>query len=307
MTWLIFSLFGAFFWALVHHIDKLLLTKFAVNYGVGALVIFSSLFPALLLPIVIFVPNIDPLTLPFNTILGLFFSGLLGAVAALCYFYALEEEETTIVVSMYQLSPVFGYVLGVILLDEILAGMQIVGALITILGVTVLSFEFLEEHGVVMKKKMTLLMIAAAFIFALGDVVYKSAAIDNVPYLSSIFWLFAGYVVFGIAALLCVKEYRRNFFSILQNRHHAVLGINLVNESLQTAALMCTAYALLLAPVALVLVMDSYQPILVFIIGIFLTFFAPHLAQEKLTPWHFLHKTVAIVIAVIGTILMQST
>jgi len=145
MSWMIFALLGAFFWALVHHLDKFLLTRFAHNYGVGSIVIFSSLFPIIILPIFVWIFGIDPLAIPIEIIMVLIGAGLLGAIAALCYFHALEREETTVVVSMYQLSPVFGYVLGLVFLNEILATIQIIGAVITILGVSILSFEIHEE------------------------------------------------------------------------------------------------------------------------------------------------------------------
>lgn len=306
MPWIIFAFTGVFFWALVHHLDKLLLSKFAVHYGIGALVIFSSLFPALILPILLAFVGAAPFALSTATIATLISAGILGAIASLCYFYALEKEETTIVVSTYQISPVFGYLLGIVFLGEILAQLQIIGALITILGVTLLSFEFLEKRKIIFRKKMTLLIAASAFAYALGNVVYKGAAIGEAPYLAAMFWVFVGYVIFGIMALSIVKDYRNNFFSIIQNRNYLVFGFNVLNECFQTAALMFTAYALLLAPVALVLVIDSYQPILVFTIGILLTIFAPKLVSEKLTLQHLLHKSTAIAIAILGTTLMQS-
>src|SRR3989344_9282194 len=117
------------------------------------------------------------------------------------------------------------------------------------------------------------------------------------------FWIFVGYVTFGLGALIMVENYRKNFFSVFRNRNHTVLSLNALNECFQTAGVMFTAYAILLAPVALVLVIDSYQPVIVFALGILLTLFAPTLASEKLSIQHFLQKSIAIVIAVLGTIL----
>ena len=305
MSWVIFALLGALFWALVHHLDKLLLTKFSLHYGIGSLVVFSSLFPALVLPILLLITGMSPFAAPIESIAILIGAGVLGAIAALCYFHALETDETTIVVSMYQLSPVFGFVLGFVFLGEALASIQIIGALVTILGVTILSFEFLEEKRIQIRSKTTTLMVAAAFIYALGDVVYKGAVVGQVSYLAAMFWVFVGYIIFGIAALVMVREYRENVLAVFRNRHHTVLGLNLLNECFQTAGVMFTAYAILLAPVALVLVMDSYQPVLVFALGIILTIFAPALARERLSIQHFLQKSIAILIAILGTVLMQ--
>ncbi len=273
MTWLLFALAGAFFWALVHHIDKLLLTRFSVNYGVGSIVIVSSLFPLVVLPFLLVFASSSPFSVPLEIIITLVAAGLLGAIAALYYFHALEADEATIVVSMYQLSPVFGYVLGLAFLDEQLETIQIIGALVTILGVSILSFEFLEEKRIRIRGRTTALMAVAAFTYAFGDVVYKGATVGQLPYTTAMFWVFVGYIVFGIAAVLLMREYRANFLSVIRNRSSAVLTLNALNETFQTAGLMFTAYALLLAPVALVLVIDSYQPVLVFAIGILLTLF----------------------------------
>src|SRR3989344_1746574 len=149
MPWVIFALAGVFSWAIVHHLDKFLLSKFSLRYGIGALVIFSSLFPVLILPLLLAFVGAAPFALPSATIATLISAGILGAIAALCYFYALEKEETTIVVSMYQISPVFGYLLGIVFLGEILAQLQIFGALVTILSVMILSFDFFEERKII--------------------------------------------------------------------------------------------------------------------------------------------------------------
>lgn len=304
MMWMLLALAGAFCWALVHHLDKLLLTRFSASYGVGSIVIISCLFPLAVLPFLLLFIDTS-LFVPTTIIIALVAAGLLGAIAALFYFYALENEEATIVVSMYQLSPVFGYVLGLAFLGEKLATTQIIGALITILGVTILSFEFLEEKRVRIRGKTTMLMASAAFLFALGDVVYKGAASSEIPYAAAMFWVFVGYIIFGFGALVGVRKYRENLRAVVARKSATILALNGLNEIFQTAALMCTAYALLLAPVALVLTIDAYQPILVFAIGIFLTIFAPSLAREKISLRHVLHKSAAIAIAVLGTILMQ--
>lgn len=305
MSWVIFAFAGAFSWAVVHHLDKLLLYKYSSRYGIGALVIFSSIFPALILPILLAFIGTMPFALSTTKISTLITAGILGAFAALCYFYALEKEETTIVVSMYQLAPVFGYVLGVVFLGEMLTQLQMAGALITILGVTLLSLEFFEDRKMGIRKRTTLFIGVSAFVYALGNVVYKGAAIGDVPYLAAMFWVFVGYVIFGVTTLCIVRDYRNNFISVLRNRHYSVLSFNVLNECFQTAGVMFTAYALLLAPVALVLVMDSYQPILVFVIGMGLTLFAPSLSTERLALFHLLHKCTAISVAVLGTLLMQ--
>lgn len=302
MPWIIFAILGAFFWALVHHLDKLLLTKFSAQHGVGTVFIFSSLFPILALPIIAFLePNVFLLS-PHATMV-LIVAGVLGGVASLLYFNALEKEETTIVISMFQLLPLFGYILGMIFLDEYLSFIQVLGALIIIGGATLLSLEFIEEKHVHIRTTMVVLVSASAFLYASADVLYKSAGIQT-SYLTAVFWFFVGSIVCGFGALIAVKSFRENFFATIKERRSSLIPLNILNELFQTASVLCLTYALLLAPVALVLSVDAYQPIFVFFLGVFLTFFFPKLATEKLSTRELLQKVIAIGMTVVGVLLI---
>ena len=65
-----------------------------------------------------------------------------------------------------------------------------------------------------------------------------------------------------------------------------------------------TSYAYLLAPVALILLSQSFQPIFVFVIGIFLTIFFPKISVENIHTKNLWQKFFAIVITGIGTYLL---
>ncbi len=305
MSWLIFALLGAFFWSLVHHLDKIILGILPSGRGVGSIVVISSLFPILAIPFLWYFGSVSPFSLPLLHSGLLMLSGVIGALAALCYFYALEDEETSVVVSLYQLSPVFGYIFGIMFLGEVLTPVQIIGALVTVLGVTILSVEFIEERTVRIRGKATALMVTASLLYALGDVVYKDVTVEAVPYLTAMGWVFVGYVFFGIAALAGIQEYRQSIYTLFRVRTRGIMGLNGLNEVLQIGGLMATAYALLLAPVAMVLVIDAYQPVLVFLIGIALTYLAPSFVKENLSTHHLIHKGVAIGVAVLGTVLLH--
>ena len=64
------------------------------------------------------------------------------------------------------------------------------------------------------------------------------------------------------------------------------------------------AFTYLLAPIGLVLLTESFQPIFVFMLGIFFTFFIPKVATEKIYARHILQKVLAIFITAIGTYLL---
>ncbi len=304
MDWFLIALIGPLCWSVVHHLDKFLLNKFQKNRGIGSIVLFSSLFPAVLLPVLALIRP-DVFSIQGTQIFTLICVGFMGALAALFYFHALEDEEASIVVSMYQLSPIFGYILGFLVLGEAVGITNTIGSLVIIMGATVVSFNFSDKARPRFKAKMVLLMVGASLFYALADVIFKGSALENNSYVISIFWSFVGFVLFGLALFAFVSSYRESFLEDIKMHGKTLLGINTLNEVLQTCATMATFYAILLAPVALVLTLDAYQPVIVFALGIILTLYFPKLATEKISTKHLLQKSVSIAIIILGTILIH--
>jgi hypothetical protein len=77
-----------------------------------------------------------------------------------------------------------------------------------------------------------------------------------------------------------------------------------LNEGLYIIGNVVVAFAYLLAPIGLVLLTESFQPIFVFALGIFFTFFFPKVATEKIYARHILQKVIAICITGLGTYLL---
>jgi hypothetical protein len=66
-----------------------------------------------------------------------------------------------------------------------------------------------------------------------------------------------------------------------------------------------TLYATLLAPVALVLLVNSFQPLFVFTLGIALTLFFPRVAKESLGRMKLLQKGAGIGLMLVGGYLIS--
>jgi len=88
------------------------------------------------------------------------------------------------------------------------------------------------------------------------------------------------------------------------NNTKAILSLNVANETLYMVGNLVFAFSYLLAPIALVLLVDSFQPIFVLGIGIFLTVFFPHVSVENIQAKHLWQKFIAICITGIGTYLL---
>ncbi len=130
MTWFIIAIIAPFLWSIVNHADKYLLSKHESESSVGSLMIFST-FAGIV--VVIFAPLFtDSLAIPLYQAGVLILSGILAASGIMMYLYALEHEETSMVVPFMQLIPVFGYIFAYLILGETLTSNQIIASLIII-------------------------------------------------------------------------------------------------------------------------------------------------------------------------------
>src|ERR1044071_1486607 len=116
MSWFVIALVGPIFLACANQTDKHLLDEH-LHGEVGSLIIFSSLFSAVALPIIVMA---DPAAYAVGLGLGvlLAINGMLTVIAVLFYFYALSEDDASCVVPFYQTIPIFALALGYIILDE---------------------------------------------------------------------------------------------------------------------------------------------------------------------------------------------
>ncbi len=302
MIWFFIALIGPFLYALTNHIDKFLLEKYFKQSGVGTLILFSSLLSIIPLP---FLFLIDPTVLDINTanIFVLAIVGILHFLVLWCYLLALRTEEASVAVVFYQLVPVFGYVLGYYILGEVLTNIQLVAMGIIILGATTLSFEIDLDNKFRLRNKTVPYMLASAFFWALGSVIFKSVALEENLW-RSLFWEYMVLVVIGILIFTFMRSYRNHFISALKNNSKMILSLNITNEALFILGNISFSFAFMLAPIALVLLTQSFQPIFVLAIGIFLTIFFPKISVEKIQAKHLWQKIIAMCITGIGTYLL---
>ncbi|MCF7815708.1 MAG: EamA family transporter [Candidatus Pacebacteria bacterium] len=302
MSWFFFTLIGPFLYALTNHIDKLLLEKYFKKSGVGTLMLFSTLVSICVLPLIYYFDQ---------TVFGVGIKNIavLATVAALnvlvLYFYllALKDEEASIVIVFYQLVPVFAYILGYFILSETLTQIQLIAMAIVIFGTTIISFEIDVENNFKLRKNTIFLMTAASFCWALGSVIFKAVALEE-NVMRSLFWEHFVLAIIGVGIFFFAKSSRKHFIKEIEINSSSILSLNFLNESLYILGNSVFAYAFLLAPISLILLTNSFQPIFVFIIGIILTIFFPKISAEKIQAKHLWQKVLAIAITGAGTYLL---
>ena len=280
MHWFTLALIGPLLYATANHIDKVLLTRYFKNGGVGTLMLFSSLLSGVVLPF-LFMADRSVLNVSHADMVVLACVGLFNIAILWLYFLALKDDEASIVVVFYQLVPVFGYVLGYFILGETLTKAQLLAMAIIILGATVVSFEVDTDNRFTVRGKTILYMLLASFFWALSSVVFKAVALEE-NVVRSLFWEHVTLTLFGVILFTCVPMYRRNFVNAIKSNSRKIIGLNFLNEIIYITGTVVFSFAYLLAPVALVLLANSFQSFFVLAIGILLTIFFPKISVEKI-------------------------
>lgn len=302
MTWFFIALIGPILYAVTNHIDKVLLEKYFKEGGVGTLLIFSALLSGLALPVLFFLdPTVFSVSAMHIAILALV--GALNVLVLFFYLEALKDEEASVAVVFYQLVPVFGYLLGYAILGETLSLFQLIAMGIIIFGAAIVSFEIDAENKFRVRSKTVFLMTAAALMWGLESVIFKAVALEE-QVIRSLFWEHLMLMLIGIGIFLTLRTYRQHFLDAVRRNSAGILSLNVANESLYMLGNMAFSFAYLLAPVALVLLTQSYQPLFVLLIGIFLTLFFPKIGVEKIQAKHLWQKGLAIAITGLGTYLL---
>lgn len=303
MHWFFIALVGPALWSVTNHVDKYLLSKYLKNTGSGALIIFSALIGIFTLPgILIFQPQALNVSFPLAVLL--ISNGSIYVLALIPYFIALQKDEASIVVPLFQTIPLFSYILGLIFLRETLTASQLFASLLVICGAILISLDLTIHHRPKLKHSVFWLMFLSSFLVAINSLIFKFAAIQTNFWTSS-FWEYVGFSLMAAILLICVTSYRNDFLSLIKTNKVPLLGLNGFNEIINLLAKFTFNYATLLAPLALVWVVNGFQPFFVFFYGLLLSVFFPHLGREDLSRNAVIQKLLAIAIMFFGTYVLQ--
>jgi drug/metabolite transporter (DMT)-like permease len=304
MNWFFIALAAPFLWALVNVADNYLVKRFSEKereQSSGGLVLFSSLIGIVIAFFIwILVPNV--FYIPLWDKLLLFVCGILTIVWIILYLFSLEIEEVSAVAPWFLTVPFFGYILGYIFLGETLTLNQLIGAGIIFAGLFFISLNFGPEKKE-SKGKHVFYMIFACLAIAISGIIFKYVTVGNNFWVSS-FWEYLGLGVSGLFIFLFIPKYRESFLRMRRTGGQTILLINIVSEFMSVAGNLLTNFALLLAPVAMVFLVGSFQPVAVLIITTFGTKFFPHIVKENISRQSMAKKLIAILIIVIGSVVL---
>lgn len=305
MTWLIAGIIPPILWGVVNHMDKYLLSKSKHHSSVNVLMVYSTMFSLVVIPVLLLF-SYSGLFANTEQILIQVFGGILLTLSIYFYLLALNNDEASVVIPFALLVPVFGYLFSYLLLGEVLSSKQLFSSLLVVFGALILSLEFNEERKVRIKHNVLWFMVVCTMLQAGQETLFKYITIEN-SFVVSVFWLHIGIAICGLVLLLVKKNLFSEFKESLRVNGRLMFGVNFLSEAVSSIAYIVRNYATLLAPIAIIMALNGYQPAFVFILGILLTIFFPQFVKEKIKPMHLVHKSTAIAIMIVGTVLISQT
>jgi transporter family protein len=299
-NWFLLTIIATLFWSIGNYIDKYLVSKLFKGASVGVLMVYSSLIIGIIVLPIFFFLSAGEILLPINSIVFLWITALLYFLANYFYFVALEESETTVVIVVMQIAPVFSYFLGAIFLSESLEANQIIGALIVILSSIFISIDFSKKNKTQLRN--FIFMLASTLSFSISFFLFKFVTI-KANFYTTAFWEYTAYIVFG-GTLLLFPKIRQQFFSTIKKNGNKIVGLNVANEIINIIPKILINYATLLAPLALVWAVAGVQPIFVFILGILLTLYLPKYFDEDISKRRLIKNFIWVTVGIIGIFIL---
>jgi len=300
MSWFWFALAAPAIWAAVNHIDKYIVTKYFTGKGIGSLVIFTGL-SGFIIAVAILLFNFTSVALsPLPAIL-IVVNGAILVASFIPYLYVIETEEASWASTLFQMIPVFGYFLGLIFLQEYLSFTQIAGSLLIITGAITISLDLSQKVN--LKLRQFLLMALSSFMIAVNGLIFKVVAL-NQNFWGTAFWEYMGGFIFVVILFAGIPLYRRQFIATIEKSRSMVIGIGIFSELMNVAAKLLANFASLIAPLTLVWVVNSFQPLIVLIYAIILTIFIPDWGKENISMKSLTQKLIAIAVMFLGSYIL---
>mgnify|MGYP001601927291 CR=1 FL=1 len=296
---ILFSLLSPALFAVNNYIDKVLLEKFKIHPTVVA--VYSGFFTVLAGLIVLFFTGFYPADI--KSIAILLASGFLTALYLLPYCKGLSLDETSRIVPLFQLTPVFVLILSFLLLGEKLVLKQYMGSFLIIFAGFLILSEKPSKN--IFKLRPAFWYIAlSCLMFALAQVLYKFG-VQEIP-----FWHTLPYESFGIAlgaiVILLFPKNKQLFVKETRRFTKKVYTSMAINEFVYVMSRYTGYFAISLISVSIVSVLSGFQSVFALIYGVVLTLFVPKIIKEGISKKTLGIKIFSIAIMFVGLYLIFS-
>lgn len=302
MEWLFLALIPPLFWATENLIDQFMARKYFPGESILALTTGGILY-ALVLPVLaLIIPNM--IAVETHQALVLMALGVAVVIAYIPYMKALEADDASLAVPLYELSPAFVFFFAWVAFDERIGQFQYGGVILIILGAILISFDFGTKK---MRKRTVLLMLTAAFLTAILDILRRWILFD-INWFTATYWMSYG-TFFVFAFLFATNKKKRDFVVKLLKREKAMpLVCSLTEEIMFFLSMLAYMKAMSMAPATgLVSTITSIQPVFLLILSYVAFKFKPEQFTPPSTRKEFVWRLFCILLILSGVSVIYIT
>lgn len=292
---ILFAILSPAIFGVNNYIDKFLLSK--NNISPVVITIYGGLAGFFVGILLLLINGFYPISA--TSLIIILASGFLTTTYLLPYYKALNLDEASYVVPLFQFYPVFVLLLSLIFFDEKFTLIQYFGCFILIFAGFLISIEKLSKQTLRLRKSF-MFMVISSFMFAFAQILYKFG-LEEIPFIHTL-----PYEGFGIfLGAIMVASYKNNFkqfkseTSKFKKRVFVYLSIN---EFVYLFARYTGYFAISLISVGIVSVISGLQPLFVLVYGIILSIWFPKILKEVINKKVLFQKTVSIFLMLIGFI-----
>ncbi len=275
-------------------IDKFLLEK--NNISPIVMTIYGGIFACVAGFLVFLLTGYYPVDA--KSLFILISSGFLTTMYLFPYYKALDLDEASNVVPLFQFYPIFVLILSLFLLNEQFSLIQYFGCALIIGAGFLLSVEKADRKIFRLRKSFYYMMLSC-LLFAVAQVLYKFG-VEEVP-----FWNTLPYEALGIAiGAIVVALYKRNYKQFIHETKKFKKNVFVylsINEFVYILARYTGYFALSLLTVGIVSILAGLQPLFVLIYGIILSIWFPYILKEVITKKTVSLKLFSILIIILGS------
>ena len=297
MNWIFFTLVSRGLWAADNIVDKLLIGKYLKDSVV--LTLIAGIAP-LFLSIAIIIFNGLGLVGLKQALLAIF-AGTIQILAVFAFYQAIEKEEISRVIPLFQLTPPFVLIFSFLFLGEVLIINYYFAFVLILVGGFLISLQRIE--GVFKLRNAFWWIALSSLIYAVQIVILKSL------YVAHPFWDITVYVGFGeflptIILLLLISDYRGKFVRSLSGLNPSGWTLLILGKFFVAIATLSGFWALTTGPVSLISVFRGFQSVFVLIYAILFSIWLPKILKEELSKSTLGIKAIAILLMMSGLYLI---
>jgi len=296
MEWVLYSIIAVLIWSVVNIVDKHVLTKhvkspFLPLMILGIIGIIASVF-------VYFFLGFKSLS-SINILLALL-AGVFYALMSFLYYEAVQLEEISRIIPLFNLSMIFTLVIATIFLNEVFTLIKYVGIFLLFIGSILVS---IKKITIIKFGKAFWLLVLSSFFLSFNQVITKYL-LGFTDYWTVFSWTRIGVFIFLIPLFVI---YLPKISELITPKKSAgkIIGIISANEFVNIFGVISFTIAASYGFISLVNALTSTQPLVVLIIAVLLSIFYPKIIKEEIDKSTLIQKTIAIICIIIGVILIS--